>query len=230
MTLVRINKYLSENGFCSRRAADELVKAGRVFINGIQARLGSRVQDGDEVKVEGKQISRSVERKIYLAYYKPVGVICTNDPKSTNNIIQSVNFPQRVFPVGRLDVQSAGLIFLTNDGNFANQLSHPKFEHQKEYLVLVDKSLSDEFFKKMKSGVKLAEGFAKADKLEKLADKEFAIVIHQGWNKQIRRMCEKLGYQVKGLTRIKIGSVSLDNLPLGKTRLLSPVEVKKLLV
>jgi len=234
---IRINKYLSENGYCSRRAADELIKKGKVFVNHAKAVLGDTVKVGDTVEVSGKEISLQTA-KVYLAYNKPVGIICTADPKSPNNIIDAVNYssvnrseatgsrPERIFPVGRLDVASTGLIFLTNDGDFANKLTHPKFKHEKEYFVAVDKTVTEDFLKQLKKGVKLPEGTARADEATRVGDKEVSITLHQGLHRQVRRMCEELGYQVQTLKRIRIGKIELGDLPERKWRNLTEAEVK----
>ncbi len=226
MSEMRINKYLAASGFCARRKADQLISAGQVFINGQRAVLGDRVSEAEEVKVGSRIIGRK-NNKVYLAYHKPVGVICTAAAESPNNIISAVNYPERIFPVGRLDVHSSGLIFLTNDGDFAHCLSHPRFKHQKEYQVTVDKTVTAQLINSLKRGVNLKEGLAKADQAQKVKDKEFTLTIHQGWHRQIRRMAESLGYQVKGLKRIRIGNFDLGDLPAGKWRKLAAKEIKE---
>ncbi len=228
MTNVRINKYLSQNGYCSRRQADSLVGSGQVFINGKRAKLGDQVDQSSEVKVGSKIVSASSNqsKKVYIAYHKPIGVICTTASKSPNNIIDVINYPQRIFPVGRLDVASTGLIFLTNDGEWTNQLTHPKFEHAKEYEVTVDKPIGDKSLRGLTRGVQLKEGLAKADSIARVGDSMFRITIHQGWNKQIRRMLEEGGYQVKALKRITIGQVGLGDLKSGQWRPLTQQEVE----
>jgi len=208
---MRINKFITQAGVCSRRQADQLIKEGRVLINNQKASLGDQVAESDQVKVSGK-IIKPVSQKIYLAYHKPVGVICTTDLSKKDNIMERVQVRERVFPVGRLDVESSGLILLTNDGDWANKLMHPKFEHQKEYLVTVDKALAAEYLEKLKRGVRLAEGLAKADQIKKIGEKDFLITIHQGWNRQIRRMAEKAGLNVVALKRVRIGKFKLGNL------------------
>ncbi|PIT90659.1 MAG: 23S rRNA pseudouridine synthase F [Candidatus Komeilibacteria bacterium CG10_big_fil_rev_8_21_14_0_10_41_13] len=208
---MRINKFITQAGVCSRRQADQLIKEGRVLINNQKASLGDQVAESDQVKVSGK-IIKPVSQKIYLAYHKPVGVICTTDLSKKDNIIERVQVRERVFPVGRLDVESSGLILLTNDGDWANKLMHPKFEHQKEYLVTVDKALAAEYLEKLKRGVRLAEGLAKADQIKKIGEKDFLITIHQGWNRQIRRMAEKAGFNVVALKRVRIGKFKLGSL------------------
>jgi len=208
---MRINKFITQAGVCSRRQADQLIKEGRVLINNQKASLGDQVAESDQVKVSGK-IIKPVSQKIYLAYHKPVGVICTTDLSKKDNIMERVQVRERVFPVGRLDVESSGLILLTNDGDWANKLMHPKFEHQKEYLVTVDKALAAEYLEKLKRGVRLAEGLAKADQIKKIGEKDFLITIHQGWNRQIRRMAEKAGFNVVALKRVRIGKFKLGSL------------------
>lgn len=225
---MRINKYLSEAGHCSRRQADELIKAGQVFINGQQAKLGDQADGTSLVKVCSRLVKmRSAEfKKVYLAYHKPGGVICTTAAKSPNNIISAVHYNERIFPVGRLDVASTGLIFLTNDGAWTNLLTHPKYEHAKEYEVKTDQVISDQALKQFKKGISLKEGLAKADTIVRVSDNMFRITIHQGWHRQIRRMVEECGYQVKSLKRISIGSVKLGDLKSGQWRPLTQLEIE----
>lgn len=223
---MRINKYLSEAGFCSRRQADELIQSGQVFINGQPAKLGDQVELTDQVKAKGQLVKQKTDASVHLAYHKPGGVICTTDKKSPNNIIDAVNYSKKIYPVGRLDVASTGLIFLTNDGDWANRLTHPKYEHAKEYEVTVDQSISDQAIKKLRQGVELKEGLAKADFIARVTDNIFRITIHQGWNKQIRRMVEDGGHVVKALKRIRIGSVKLGDLKSRQWRPLTQAEVE----
>lgn len=222
---MRINKYLAVNGYCSRRQADELIKAGKVFINGRKADLGSQVEENNEIKVGDQAVRRSDnKKKIYIAYHKPVGVICTADRSKRDNIIEKINIKERIYPVGRLDVESSGLILLTNDGDFANKIMHPKYEHGKEYLVESDKIISKMEIVKLKKGIRLKEGIAKADKIRQITNNKLLITIHQGWSRQIRRMLEALGCQVISLKRIAIGHLKLADLPPGKWRNLSENE------
>jgi len=222
----RINKYLAEAGYCSRRRADELIKAGQVFINGVKAELGSRVEENDEVGVKGQKIKKIKDQKIYLAYHKPVGVICTADQSKKDNIIDEINLKERIFPVGRLDVLSSGLIFLTNDGEFANRVSHPRYGHQKEYEVEAAKAITDSQISKLKQGIRLREGLAKADKIDRQSSQVIRLTIHQGLNRQIRRMGEAVGLEVKRLKRVGIGKIGLGSLAVGKWRKLTGQEIK----
>jgi len=222
----RINKYLAEAGYCSRRRADELIKAGAVFINGVKAELGSRVEENDEVGVKGQKIKKIKDQKIYLAYHKPEGVICTVDQSKKDNIIDKINLKERIFPVGRLDVKSSGLILLTNDGEFTNRVSHPRYKHQKEYQVETDKAITDQEIEQLKQGIRLREGLAKADKIKRQSSHIINLAIHQGWNRQIRRMCEAIGLEVKHLKRIKVGEIGLNRLAVGEWRKLTDQEIK----
>ena len=223
---MRINKYLSEAGYCSRRKADELVKSGQVYINGKKAVPLSLVDENDQVKVSGKLVQKE-SRKIYLAYHKPVGVICTTDQSKPNNIIERIGLKERIYPVGRLDVESSGLILLTNDGEFANKLTHPRYGHEKEYLVETGQAVSGEIVSRLTKGVGLEEGLAKADRASRLHATGIKIVLHQGWNRQIRRMLEKIGCPVKSLKRVRMGKIELGSLKPGEWRFLTAKEVKE---
>ncbi len=220
---MRINKYLAESGHCSRRQADELIKQNKVFINDEIAELGSQVDETDEVKV-GKKLIINHQSSIYIAYHKPVGVICTTDETKRDNIIEKIDIKERIYPVGRLDVESSGLIILTNDGDFANKIMHPKFKHEKEYLVETEQVINEQSIKKLRQGIKLREGIAKADKILRVSDNKLRIVVHQGWNRQIRRMVENIGYEVLSLKRIRVGSIKMEDLPPGKWRNLTEKE------
>ena len=215
MSSKRINKYLAEAGFCSRRQADQLIKSGKVFVNGQKAELGSQVKEGDSVKVGNKLIIIH-KSSIYIAYHKPVGVICTTDKSKKDNIISKINIKERIYPVGRLDVQSSGLILLTNDGEWANKIMHPRYEHEKEYLVQTDKKVSEELINKLEKGIQLKEGLAKADRIFRVSGSAFRISLHQGWNRQIRRMLTACGYQVKSLKRVRVGKYKLGSLKVGE--------------
>lgn len=228
MEKTRINKYLSEVGYCSRRAADKLLEEGRIKINGIVPELGTKVSDEDLVEVDGKPIKESEEDPIYIAFNKPVGIVCTTDTKrEIDNIIEYINHPKRIFPIGRLDKPSEGLILLTNDGDIVNKILRAKNNHEKEYLVRVDKPLNTRFLEKMRNGVPILDTVTKKCEVERIDDMTFRIVLTQGLNRQIRRMCEVLGYEVKKLKRIRIMNIKLD-LPLGKWRDLTADELSKL--
>lgn len=205
---MRINKYLTENGFCSRREADRLIEAGKVFINGRRAKLGDQVEEKAEVKVGGQKIT-GVSRKVYIMYNKPVGVTCTTDRSVRTNIVDAVGHPMRVFPIGRLDKESNGLIFLTNDGDIVNKILRAQYGHEKEYIVGVRKTFKDDFIKKMSSGVNIGGYVTKPCNITKINDKTFSIILTEGKNRQIRRMCEALGNEVKSLQRIRIMNVKL---------------------
>ncbi len=224
----RINKFLAQAGVCSRREADRLIQAKKVTINGKVAGLGDQVQAADKIKVSGKEITRS-DRKIYIAFHKPYGVISTSDPNADNTILDWIDVKERIFPVGRLDVQSSGLILLTNDGEIVNGISKAEHGHEKEYLVTVDKPVTPAFVKKMAEGVFILGRNTMPAKVKKIAPNEFTIVLIQGMNKQIRRMCEALGYEVINLKRTRVMNIYLDDLPRGKWRYLEEKEQKDLL-
>jgi len=228
MEKTRINKYLSEVGFCSRRAADKLLEEGRIKINGKVPELGTKVSDEDVVEVDGKPIRENEESPVYIAFNKPVGIVCTTDTKrEIDNIIEYINHPKRIFPIGRLDKPSEGLILLTNDGDIVNKILRGKNNHEKEYLVRVDKPLNSKFLEKMRNGVPILDTVTKKCEVERIDDMTFRIVLTQGLNRQIRRMCEFLGYEVKKLKRIRIMNIKLD-IPLGKWRDLTAEELQEL--
>lgn len=228
MEKTRINKYLSEVGYCSRRAADKLLEEGRIKINGKIPELGTKVSDEDVVEVDGKPIRENEESPIYIAFNKPVGIVCTTDTKrEIDNIIEYINHPKRIFPIGRLDKPSEGLILLTNDGDIVNKILRGKNNHEKEYLVRVDKPLNSKFLEKMRNGVPILDTVTKKCEVERIDDMTFRIVLTQGLNRQIRRMCEFLGYEVKKLKRIRIMNIKLDT-PLGKWRDLTTEELSEL--
>ena len=228
MEKTRINKYLSEVGYCSRRAADKLLEEGRIKINGKIPELGTKVSDEDYIEVDGRTIRESEGKPIYIAFNKPRGIVCTTDSKrEQNNIIDFINYPKRIFPIGRLDKASEGLIFLTNDGDIVNKILRSKNNHEKEYIVRVDKPISTRFLDKMRNGVPILDTITKKCEVEKIDDMHFRIVLTQGLNRQIRRMCEYLGYEVKKLKRIRIMNIKLD-LPIGKWRDLTDVEMQQL--
>jgi len=229
-TLKRINKYLSEVGYCSGREADKLIEAGRVTVNGAIPEMGTKISTDDIVKVDGKDIANSNNSFVYLAFNKPVGIVCTTDTKvEKDNIIDFINYPKRIFPIGRLDKPSEGLILLTDDGDIVNKILRASNNHEKEYIVTVDKPISQIFIERMSGGIPLDDlnKVTKKCKVEKLSTYEFKIILTQGLNRQIRRMCEYLNYEVKTLKRIRIMNIKLD-VPLGKYRELSEKEMKGL--
>lgn len=225
---IRINKYLSEVGFCSRRAADKLIEEKRVKINGKVPEMGTKVLPTDEVRVNGKLISEANEKAVYIAFNKPVGIVCTTDTKrEKDNIIDYINYPSRIFPIGRLDKPSEGLIFLTNDGDIVNKVLRARNNHEKEYIVRVDKPITNDFIRKMGAGVPILDTVTRKCFIEKISQFEFRIILTQGLNRQIRRMSEYLGYRVKKLKRVRIMNISLD-VPVGKWRYFTAKELKEL--
>ena len=225
----RINKYLSEVGFCSRRAADRLIEEGKVTINGEITEIGSKVEEGDQVEVEGQKIINPTKQKnIYLAFNKPIGIVCTTDRRvEPDNIIDFIKYPKRIFPIGRLDKPSEGLIFLTNDGDIVNKILRARNNHEKEYIVSVNRPINKDFIQSMSNGVEILDTITKNCFVKQLGQKKFKIILTQGLNRQIRRMCESLGYRVKSLKRIRIMNIKLD-LPIGKYRELSKQELAEL--
>ena len=216
---IRINKYLSESGYCSRRAADRLIEEGKVTINGEIPELGTKVNEDDRVKVEGQIIEKSTkQKKIYLAFNKPVGIVCTTDRRvEPDNIIDFIKYPKRIFPIGRLDKSSEGLIFLTNDGDIVNKILRARNNHEKEYIVIVNRQINKDFIQRMSNGVEILETITKNCFVKQLGAKKFKIILTQGLNRQIRRMCEALGYRVQSLKRVRIMNINLD-IPKGKYR------------
>ena len=225
----RINKYLSEIGYCSRRVADRLIQEGKVTINGKIPEIGSKVEKGDQVEVEGQKIEKSPkQKKIYLAFNKPIGVVCTTDRRlESDNIIDFIKYPERIFPIGRLDKQSEGLIFLTNDGDIVNKILRARNNHEKEYIVRVNRPINRDFIQIMSNGVKILETTTKNCFVKQLGPKKFKIILTQGLNRQIRRMCESLGYRVESLKRVRIMNIKL-NLPKGKYREFTKEELLEL--
>jgi 23S rRNA pseudouridine2604 synthase len=229
MTTTRINKYLSEVGYCSRRAADKLIEEGRVTINGKVPEMGTKVQEGDEVRVNGKLISEPKEKPVYLAFNKPVGIVCTTDTGvEKDNIIDFINYPTRIFPIGRLDKPSEGLIFLTNDGDIVNKILRARNNHEKEYIVTVNKPITSDFVNKMSNGIPILDTVTRKCYVEQLNKNTFKIILTQGLNRQIRRMCEFLDYKVTTLKRVRIMNITLD-VPVGKWRHLTDAEVQGIL-
>ena len=215
----RINKYLSEVGFCSRRTADRLIEKGKVTINGKTSKIGAKVDLGDQVEVEGERIDKQEKQKnIYLAFNKPVGIVCTTDTRvESDNIIDFIKYPRRIFPIGRLDKPSEGLIFLTDDGDIVNKILRARNNHEKEYIVSVNRQINKEFIQSMSNGVEILGTITKNCFVKQLGPRKFKIILTQGLNRQIRRMCESLGYRVNSLKRVRIMNIKLD-VPTGKYR------------
>jgi len=224
----RINKYLSEVGYCSRRAADKLLEQGRLTINGKKPELGTKIFPGDEIRVDGLLIEDPQEDHVYIAFNKPVGIVCTTDTRvEKDNIIDFINYPKRIFPIGRLDKPSEGLIFLTSDGDIVNKILRARNHHEKEYIVTVNKPVNDRFIERMSSGIPILGTTTRKCEVELLSKNKFRIILTQGLNRQIRRMCEYLGYRVIKLKRVRIMNVSLD-LPIGQWRDLTNNEIEQI--
>lgn len=221
---MRINKFLSETGITSRRGADKFIEAGRVTINGQPAELGSKVEPRDEVQVDGKTIEQPQEEYVYIALNKPVGITSTTERHIEGNIVDFVNHPSRIFHVGRLDKDSEGLILLTNDGDIVNEILRAENEHEKEYIVTVDMPVTESFLKKMAEGVEILDTKTLPAKAEKISKFTFRLTIQQGLNRQIRRMCQALGYEVRDLKRVRIMNIYLGGLPTGEWRNLTDEE------
>lgn len=224
---ISLNKYVSDTGVCSRREADRWIEAGRIKINGKVAKKGNRVNEGDQVTIDGRKINKK-PKLVYIALNKPPGITSTTDRRDNSNIIDFMNYPKRIFPIGRLDKPSSGLILLTNDGDIVNKILRVEHEHDKEYVVTVDKPISKTFLHKMAAGVPIMGTMTKRCAMEKLTNFKFKIILIQGLNRQIRRMCEHFGYKVKTLKRIRIMNIKLGNLGLGSWRYLTEQELKGL--
>jgi len=225
---ININKYISDTGICSRREAEKYIVEERVTINNIIAKLGNRVNPGDVVKVDGEKL-KVVTNDIYIAFNKPVGIICTTELKIKNNIIQYINHPKRMFPIGRLDKESEGLIFLTNDGNIVNKILRAGNNHEKEYIVTVDKPINDNFIERMSNGIPMLGTVTNKCKVEMQSTYVFKIILTQGLNRQIRRMCSFCGYEVRKLKRVRIMNIGLKNLKLGEWREFTAQEIDGIL-
>ncbi|MBY0535289.1 MAG: 23S rRNA pseudouridine(2604) synthase RluF [Chitinophagaceae bacterium] len=228
---ISLNKFISDTGYCSRREADELIRQGRVILNNELAQLGNRYTPGDIVEVDGSYLSNGKpkkEKKVYLAFNKPAGITCTTDTNIAGNIITYINYPKRIFPIGRLDKDSEGLIFLTNDGDIVNKILRASNEHEKEYIVRVNKSITPYFLEKMSKGVPILDTVTLPCKISKLGNHTFKIVLKQGLNRQIRRMCEYFEFEVESLKRVRIMNIALDKIALGKWRYLSDVEIAQI--
>ncbi|MDA9808283.1 23S rRNA pseudouridine(2604) synthase RluF [Flavobacteriales bacterium] len=227
--LTRINKFLSEIGYCSRRAADKLIDQGRVKINGEIPLMGTKVSNEDQVSVNGKVVHRAKKKKmIYIAFNKPVGIVCTTDQmREKNNIIDYINYPTRIFPIGRLDKPSEGLIFLTNDGDIVNKILRARNNHEKEYEVTVSKPITKEFIEAMGNGVPILDTVTRKCFVKQTDKKKFKIILTQGLNRQIRRMCEYLEYDVRKLKRVRIMNIKLD-IPIGEYRDFTAAELNQI--
>lgn len=224
---MRINKFISETGMCSRREADKWIESKRVTINGVVAELGSTVVVGDDVRVDGNPIG-SKKEAVYIALNKPVGITCTTELHIKGNIIDFVNHPERIFPIGRLDKDSQGLILLTNDGDIVNKILRAENNHEKEYIVTVDKPITPQFLQGMAGGVRILGTITNPCTVKKISDRVFQIVLTQGLNRQIRRMCSTFGYQVRKLERIRIMNITLGSLKIGHWRNLTTKELSEL--
>lgn len=224
---VRLNKYISETGFCSRREADKLIEQGRVKIDGVKATTGMKVSNGQSISIDGKPLKVENEL-VYIALNKPVGITCTTESKIKGNIVDFINHEKRIFPIGRLDKDSQGLIFMTNDGDIVNKILRAGNNHEKEYIVTVNKPITDEFIKGMSNGVPILGTVTKKCLVKKESKNSFRIILTQGLNRQIRRMCEYFGYEVKKLERIRIMNVSLGNLKMGSWRYLTKKELAEI--
>ena len=224
---MRLNKYLSDAGVCSRREADRLTEAGEITVNGKRAETGMQVESGDVVVVKGKTVVPE-EKKVYLAFNKPRGIVCTAEKREKNNVIDYLSYPVRIYPVGRLDKDSEGLLLMTNDGAIVNGIMRARNRHEKEYQVEVNKEITPEFLKKMASGVPILDTVTRPCRIRKTGERSFTIILTQGLNRQIRRMCEALGYKVTKLVRIRIMNVELRSLKSGAVRKIEGQELKKL--
>lgn len=224
---MRLNKYLSDAGVCSRREADRLAEAGEITVNGVTAGVGVQVEQGDVVCVRGKRVVPE-EQKVYLAFYKPRGIVCTAEKKEKKNVIDYISYPIRIYPVGRLDKDSEGLLLLTNDGEIVNGIMRARNYHEKEYQVQVNRPVTPEFLKKMAEGVPILDTVTRPCKIRQTSEKTFTIILTQGLNRQIRRMCEALGYRVEKLKRVRIMNIELGDLKLGAYRSLTEQELKEL--
>lgn len=225
---IRLNKYLSELGYCSRREADKLIAAGRVKINGQAVVMGQKVGTQDQISVDGIPLVKKENKAVYLAFHKPIGIVCTTDTRvEKDNIIDFINYPKRIFPIGRLDKGSEGLILLTNDGDIVNKILRARNNHEKEYVVTVNRPITASFIQKMGNGVPILDTVTKKCYVEQIHKNQFKIILTQGLNRQIRRMCEALNYRVTALKRVRIMNIHLD-VKVGKWRHLHPRELRNL--
>ena len=227
MESIRLNKYLSDAGICSRRQADRWIEEKRITVNGETARTGMKIALDSEVCIDGKPIKKE-EKKVLLAMNKPAGIVCTAEKREKNNIVDYMKYPKRIYPVGRLDKDSTGLLLLTNDGELVNKIMRAGNYHEKEYLVSVNKPVTEEFCRKMSCGVAILDTVTRPCKVEKTGEKSFRIILTQGLNRQIRRMCETLGYRVLTLQRVRIMNIRLGRLKVGNWRSIEGKERKEL--
>ena len=228
MDEMRINKFLSECGFCSRREADRLLEAGKVTVDGKVAFLGSKLIPGQEVKVDGVLVTKK-DRPVILALNKPKGIVCTTAKKEKNNVVDFIDYKSRIYPVGRLDKASEGLLLMTNMGDMVNKIMRARNYHEKEYLVSVDKDITDDFLKRMSEGVPVLDTITRPCEIEKIGRRKFRIILTQGLNRQIRRMCENLGYRVVYLKRTRIMNIKLGDLKVGEYRELTKNEIDEIM-
>lgn len=226
MMETRINKYLSEIGYCSRREADRLINDGRVTVNDQIPEIGVKISENDIVKVDGNEVKRT-EKNVYIALHKPVGITSTTDQTIKGNIIDFMKYPSRIFHVGRLDKDSSGLILMTNDGDIVNKILRAENNHEKEYIVRVDQPITTEFIEGMKNGVPILDTVTKPCVVQRIGHKEFSIILTEGLNRQIRRMCHYFGYEVHNLQRVRIMNINLD-MPKGEWRYLTEIEIETL--
>ncbi len=225
---IRLNKYISDAGHCSRREADRWIEEGRVYIDGRKGSLGDRVLPGMKVTIQGERV-KAQSKNVYIVLNKPVGIVCTTDKREPMNVVDFVDHDRRIYPIGRLDKDSEGLLLMTSDGDIVNRILRAAGKHEKEYQVTVDKPITTEFLQKMASGVKILGTTTLPCQIKKTGEKAFTIILTQGLNRQIRRMCETLGYRVKTLKRVRIMNIHLGNLKLGQWRNLTPFEMKELM-
>lgn len=224
---IRLNKFMSDAGFCSRREADRLIEKGKVFVDGTRAVVGQKIKQNQLIECNGRQIGREDEL-ILIAFNKPRGIICSTVDKEGKSIVEYINYGKRIYPIGRLDKESEGLILLTNDGSISDKILRSRNNHEKEYIVTVNKEITEQFIKGMSNGVPILDVVTKKCKVEKLDSKIFRIILTQGLNRQIRRMCEYFGYKVVKLKRVRICNIKLGDLPIGKYRNVTQLELKKL--
>lgn len=227
VTLYRLNKFISDTGFCSRREADKFIENGQVTVNGAVAPVGLKVTENDQVLIDGKPL-KAKPKRVYLAYNKPVGITCTTERHIHGNIIDAVRYPERIFPIGRLDKPSEGLIFLTNDGDIVNKILRAGNAHEKEYVVTVNKPITERFIQQMSKGVPILDTVTQPCVVQQRSKQSFSIILTQGLNRQIRRMCEYLGYDVQTLKRTRIMHIRGAGLKPGQWRLLDDIEIRML--